>query len=136
MTGQYIVTDFNFLFKDNYSNVFTTKAETKLKGKRLSASYRRVLVTRSVSQAHRLSISVGNANADESFKGWVPSLLTLQRSSFGSFPLMLEFLSLMFSSMFTKGQLHRQMQCLQLILFATCQLQSAKPPSFLVSIRK
>ena len=66
--GQYLDTDFNFLFKDKYANIFTTEVEPKLKGKGLSARDRRVLVTRIVAKAHSLTISAGNAKQHEVFK--------------------------------------------------------------------
>ena len=53
--GQHLDTDFNFLFKDNYANIFTTEVEPKLKGQGLSARDRRVLVTRIVAKAHSLT---------------------------------------------------------------------------------
>ena len=40
---QYLDTEFNCLFKENYANIFTTNAEPRLKGKGLSAMDKRVL---------------------------------------------------------------------------------------------
>ena len=65
----------NFLFKDNYADIFTTEVGPKLKGKGLSARDRRVLVSRIVAKAHSLTISAGNAKRHEVFKkmGYLPA---------------------------------------------------------------
>ena len=73
--GQYLDTDFNFLFKHNYADIFITEVKPKLKGKGLSARDRRVLVTRIVAKAHSLTMSAGNAKRHEVFKkiGYLPA---------------------------------------------------------------
>ena len=51
------------------------RVEPKLKGQRLSAKDRRVLVTRIVAKAHSLTFSAGNAKRHEVFKkmGYLPA---------------------------------------------------------------
>ena len=127
----YLDTDFKFLFKDNYANIFTTEVEPKLKGKGFSARDRRVLVTHIVAKAHSLTISAGNAKRHEVFKKM--GYLRYQTSSCGFCPLTFLFQCLRWSRMFSKWQLQGLRQCLNLILSATCQQQSAKLPSLPIS---
>ena len=53
---QYLDTDHMHVFKHHYSNIFSTQVEPKLKGRKICARERRILVTRIVAQAHALTL--------------------------------------------------------------------------------
>ena len=66
--GQYLDKDFNFMFKGNYRNIFTTDVEPKLKGKGCQPGTNRCLWHALFAKAHSLTIISGNARQHEIFK--------------------------------------------------------------------
>ena len=62
------------VFKRHYSEIFCTEVEPKLRGRKIKARERRILVTRIVAQAHALTLQSTARNHHASFRklGYLP----------------------------------------------------------------
>ena len=71
---QYLDTDHMHVFKHHYSNIFSTQVEPKLKGRKICARERRILVTRIVAQAHALTLQSTQRKRHDAFRklGYLP----------------------------------------------------------------
>ena len=71
---QYLNVDHMHVFKHHYANIFCTEVGPKLKGRKISARERRILVTRIVARAHELALDSTRRHRAASFRklGYLP----------------------------------------------------------------